>query len=946
MLHEPWRITLCGGLSARQGTRVVDRFRTQKTGLLLAYLALHAERTHGREELAELFWPESERPLHSLSMALGSLRQQLEPPGVGRGQVLRADRSHIGLVRGTVHTDVEEFRTAVAKAARADDAAEKLSLLRRGVEAISGELLPGSYPEWALQARDLLTQQMERALKELVGLLTADEEPEAALPYALRRAHLGPLNEEATISLMDLLLHLKRPAEALQHFQRLTMLLQEEVGVGPSSEARALAASAGRPVEDLLPTGASPMVCSALSAEPASARRLSPSTSVSVPTASASRPVASVPPAPVFALPTVRLPLPLTPFFGREAELTRLCFLLGASAPTAGRREGFLPASAPWRPRVVTVLGMGGSGKTRLAIEAGRACAAAARDRAVCFVGLADADTREQVVQSIAEAVCPTAPTDGEPLQRILSTLGEAAWLLILDNVEQVTEASAVVVGDLLQRLPGLTCLVTSRQRLDIYGERELSLLPLPTPEYADSPECLLEFASVQLFVDRAQAANADFQLTVRNAASVAALCRRLEGLPLALELAASWAQTLSPAQMLARLDRRFDLLRARRRGMATRHQALETCIAWSYRLLSPDLQNFFCRLCLLRGEWTLETAEIMADDAWTLDHLQRLREASFLLGREEQTTAGTALHFHILETLRDFGLEQLTPEEIDAGYERLVRDLIARTHSYPVAIIDRENMRAAVDWCRCSAVGHGLELALLNALTHFWSNRGAWAEGRRWLQEALGRSGTETTRESRKAWNTLGFLHAMLHERGEAKRCFAQALADAEQAGDAETSVRALNNLATIAAMEGEHEAACALTERNRGLADRLGDVRAILTLLNTGGSAHASLGRTDKAREYFEEALCRSREAGLEGYAALCLSNLADIAHKEGDRVSAQKLYEKSLEIFRRVGEEPRVAAMLSLLAEVMAEQGDLKQSRIFSDESEQIRLRLQGE
>ncbi len=314
----------------------------------------------------------------------------------------------------------------------------------------------------------------------------------------------------------------------------------------------------------------------------------------------------------------------------------------------------------------------------------------------------------------------------------IASTLGGSSSLLVLDNMEQIAEEGAEIVADLLHRLPRLTILTTSRQRLNLDGERELLLPPLSTPEHMDSPECLLEIASVQLFVDRAQAACADFQLTVRNAASVAALCRRLEGLPLALELAASWAQTLSPAQMLARLDRRFELLRARRKGMALRHQALETCIAWSYRLLEPELQAFFCRLCLLRGEWTLETAAVMADDARTVpERLQRLREASFLLAREQEDPTGTSLHFYMLETLRDFGLEQLSPFEVEAGYERLVTALIARARSYPVAIIDRENMRAAVAWCRRSVTGQKLELALLNALMHYWCNRGGWAEGR-----------------------------------------------------------------------------------------------------------------------------------------------------------------------------------------------------------------------
>ena len=287
--------------------------------------------------------------------------------------------------------------------------------------------------------------------------------------------------------------------------------------------------------------------------------------------------------------------------------------------------------------------------------------------------------------------------------------------------MEQLGEAGAEVAHTLLEALPDLTLLVTSRSRLHLDGERELALLPLQTPEHADTPECLLEFASVQLFVDRAQAACADFQLTARNAASVAALCRRLEGLPLALELAASWAQTLSPAQMLARLNRRFELLRARRKGMAARHQALETCIEWSFRLLRADVQPFFCRLCLLRGEWTLEMAEILTQDRQALDKLQQLREASFLSAREAPDATGTTRHFRILESLREFGMERLSPEEIDAWQARLAHTLIELPHPNPLSRIDAENLRVLVQWCRTSAAEPGLELELLNALKPFW---------------------------------------------------------------------------------------------------------------------------------------------------------------------------------------------------------------------------------
>ncbi len=738
MLEEPWYITLCGSLIARQGARVISRFRTQKTGLLLAYLALNPEHKYGREELAELFWYESDSPLSNLRMALPSLRQQLEPPGVGRGTVLVASRTHVGLVPGAVRTDVADFRAMLLEARRQHEPGIKTQFLRQGVEAISGELLPGSYMDWALQARELLTEELRSALKELVALLSA-EAAEQALPFAMRLVHLDALNEDANLSLMRLLVALKRPADARRQFERLTLLLRQELAAAPSAESRDLAAALFASAE----RGGS-----IASTDVSSPTALSDAEAMVAPSVEPSSVSLSFPP----LSPRFPLPLPLTPFFGREKEVEQLHALLLPALPPAMRSDSLLPSPDSYAPRLLTVTGTGGSGKTRLVLEVARAIAAA-KERSVCFAALADADTPEHMTQLIADAVHANPPAGVAPLDMIVSTLAGDSGLLILDNMEQLGEAGAREIENLLRRLPEWTVLVTSRQRLNLHGEREFPLLPLWTPDREDTPECLLEFASVRLFVDRAKAVRIDFQLTPRNAASVGALCRCLEGLPLALELAASWAQTLSPAQMLARLDKRFALLRTRQQGIAPRHQALEVCIAWSFRLLGAEVQAFFCRLCLLRGEWTLETAEIVAGEGQALERLQRLREASFLLAREAPSADGTALRFRMLESLREFGLERLNENDRDAGYERLVRDLIALPLPDPFVTIDAENIRAAVHWCRESRAGYALELPLLNALLNYWRYHGGVAR-RMWL--AAGCVTATCTRACRRAEDGL----------------------------------------------------------------------------------------------------------------------------------------------------------------------------------------------
>ncbi len=940
MLQEPWRVTLCSGLTARQGVHVVSRFRTQKTGLLLAYLALYGERSYGREELADLFWPEDapKDALASLRTALNSLRKHLEPPGVGQGQVLVSNRTHVGLASDTVRTDVEDFRTAIALAARSSEIGEKTTLLKQAVEAVSGELLPGSYEEWVLQARELLEEQMQGALKELVGLLAAQEEWEQALLFALRWAHRNALNEEAHLAVMQSLVALKRPGDALQQFERLRVLLWEEMRVAPSAEVCTLAKVAGTALE----TAGTPVEADRAS-RPSRAKAAHASKGDRADRATTAALLPTVAAVPDAERVMVRLPLPLTPFFGREQELQRLCALLTPETPMEAfenRRRN----RRVWKPRVVTLLGTGGSGKTRLAIEAAKVCAATG-DRSICFVALADADTSERMVQLIAEAVCPNASADRAPREVITTILGSAPALLVLDNLEQIVEAGAEVVGDLLQRLPELTVLVTSRVRLNLEGEREFVLGALPTPEEVDTPECLLEFASVQLFVDRAQAACADFQLTVRNAGSVAALCRRLEGVPLALELAASWAQTLSPSQMLGRLDRRFELLRARRKGMAARHQALEVCIEWSFRLLAPEVRAFFCRLCLLRGEWTLETAEVIAGDREALEKVQRLREASFLLAREVLEGEGATLRFSMLESLREFGLGQLASEEMDAGYERLIHYVSAAGSTLSVLkTIHTENVRAVSHWCRTCARGTTLELPLIVALKTFWFSRGGWREGREWVQDALQRHAGEETAAYRSARNMLGTLHWMLHETVEAKRCFDVALALAEQAGDDALAARLLNNLAMTATQEGDLVRACALGEQSLHFAQRLGDEILVTALMNNLGSALMSLEQYETAREYLEECLRRSHEQETPGIAGNALANLAGIAKRLGDGRAARRMYEESLELVRAAQDQSGVVEVLRMLAELLEEQGEAVQARRLLDERAALRQQLE--
>lgn len=321
--------------------------------------------------------------------------------------------------------------------------------------------------------------------------------------------------------------------------------------------------------------------------------------------------------------PSVR---PTDAFFGRERELEQLAELL----------TGY---------RLVTLLGPGGTGKTRLAQEALLAYLDAH------FVPLADLRHGSGITDAVLATLGVTE----------LSELAERPLLLALDNLEQLCETGGPeAVAELLRALSGLRILATSRQRLNLPEEQLFPLTPLSVPEVPGSPERLQEFPAIALFLDRARRVRPDMAITTDNAEAISALCRQLDGLPLALELAAARSAVLTPTQMLQRLERRFDLLSDTRRDRSERHRSLRAALDWSHALLSPDVQRFFAALSVFRGSFSLEAAEAITQEFLALDFLQTLRDASLVVAEE----AGGVIRFRLLETLREYGQEHLEAEE------------------------------------------------------------------------------------------------------------------------------------------------------------------------------------------------------------------------------------------------------------------------------------------
>ncbi len=509
----------------------------------------------------------------------------------------------------------------------------------------------------------------------------------------------------------------------------------------------------------------------------------------------------------------------------------------------------------------------------------------------------------------------------------------------------------------LLSRAPSLTCLVTSRRRLALPGEREVAVPPLPLPtgslEHEGSLEPLAQCASVQLFVNRTQAIQPDFQITRRNAAAVAGLCADLEGIPLALELAAARAQTLTPAQMRAGLAQRFEMLATRHADKDARHRSLWATIAWSVDLLPPDMRRFWADLSVFRGGGTTEAAQAVTGDPQALERWTQLRERSLLTAE----TGVAGMRFRLLESLRQFAWEQLDAEE---------RQAVARRHAeYFLQLAldaepklrgpeqgkclaaleeDHDNFRAALDWA--GAHDPPLELRLASALSFFWAFRGHLREGRERLALALSRAGTPPNEVKSKALHSSGVLAYWQCDYPAARVFYTEALALRRLSGPPTDLIKTLQNLAAIDAYQNDYDGARALFEESLALSrpphvpgDRACAMPALLGLAIIAQWQ----GEWAQARERYAEALWLTQAVGDRRSEAAVLFNLAELDRGQGQETSAQDLLEKSLILARELGDQTGVARAVVSLGYVTLGQDFAVSARIFLEEGLAISRRI---
>jgi predicted ATPase/DNA-binding SARP family transcriptional activator len=913
-------IQLLGGFKVWAGDRPLpdDTWRLRKGRSLVKLIALAPGHSMHRERVCELLWPERDAAssANNLHQAVHSARRALTQGGADGHSLLTLQQGLLALPGVT--TDVDRFRAAASAAGESGDPLAH----REAIELYTGELLPEDlYEEWAAAPRRSLREQNISLLVAL-GRLERERGESAVATEPLRRVlEEDPLHEQATRELMRLLAAEGRRQEALGAYQRLREALRSDLEADPDPETRRL-------YRELL-AGSLETAEEAEASTPARERRHN-------------------------------LPHEPSSFIGRERELRAVDQRLADT-------------------RMLTLVGAGGVGKTRLAQEAAAARVENFAD-GVWLVELAVLTDPELIPSEIATAVGLDLPDGRQPLPALVDGLSDRHALLVLDNCEHLIDECARVASELLRACPHLSLLATSREPLRIDGEVawRVPSLALPDPEHLPDLADLERLESVRLFCERAAAAAPGFHLEEGNARAVAELCSRLDGMPLALELAAARTGLLSPNELAERLALTLDSLGEGSRARLTRQRTLTATLDWSHDLLGEAEQVLFRRLAVFAGTFSLEAVEGVCvfaplDRDAALDPLGRLVEKSLVLVERGDPPA----RYRLLETVRQYARDRLREaEELDRIERRhldwftafaeahdpeLTADRLAEEPR--VVEADHDNLRAALRTALTSAPEEALRLAA--SLWRFWLSRGYFAEGRRWLDAALraapepsdlraralvaasvldmrrgefgalDHAGDEVIAIRRRLKDPVALAEA-LHVAGlwdwilpgapdKARRRIEESAALAHEIGADYVIAAAEHGLGLIDLGRGDAAAARKHLERSRELVDEVGEVRrGFLPAVTLGWIPQWD--EEGRPRVSFVETVVLGHRLGREHGAAFLTSSLAWVAWREGDLEAALALAEESAQRSRDLGWDYGGALALSLLGNIQRRRGEL--------------------
>jgi predicted ATPase/DNA-binding SARP family transcriptional activator len=887
------RATLLGKVRISVGDRMIadDVWTLRSARALLLLLLITPGHALSSERVRDILWPEAtpEVGRNALYKAIHLLRRVLEPE-LASARASTYIESRGGTIAIAAHvdvrTDADVFENALRKAAQATDD-DRRGALREAANLYGGELLPTDrYDDWPIARREGLRYAWESAVLDLADMDLEAGEPQASVPTLELLLAADPTAEAAHRALMQGYFAAGQRDRAIRQYARCVTALANQLGVEPDAETQALYAAIQQAAD-----------------EPATQARSRTG-------------------------PFNNLPAPPTAIVGRDREIEAL--------------QGTL-----WRQnvRLVTLVGPGGVGKTRLAIEA---ASQLAEDLAggVAFVPLAAVRDPSLVLQTIANTLELHEEPNASIADTLVAHLRSSEMLLVLDNFEQVLGA-ARAIGDLLARCPSLTVLVTSRERLHLRGEHlhEVAPLSVPRPERLPAPGHLARYGSVALFIQHMQHIDSDFEVTPENSEVVSAICRHLEGLPLAIELATARARFFSLGGLLARLARRLDIDEGPR-DLPARQRTLRATFAWSHGLLSPAEKTVFRRLGVAVGGCSRDAAvAICGDEYGELDmHLRSLAEKHMI----QLAETDDGLRVTLLETIREFAIERLEASgeaaEIERRHAGHYLALAARAEprlvgSDQVAWFERleteqGNLRAALGWSLERAgddAAAGVRGAV--ALRHFWSRRRTLQEGVDWLERALARPVAEPRLRAR-VLVALANLHEARSAYARAEELIDEALPLARKIEDQAIVADALGVLGDLVEDQGDFPRASAIHHEVLELYRAAGLRRESAMAL--GKLAIIAYYQSDfvRASELWEECLVISRELEDHWATGVLLGNLGAVAMTTGDYDRAVTLHEENLAIARRLNDRGTIGRELLNLAEAMQVRGDGDQDALLDE------------
>ncbi|MCW3054729.1 MAG: hypothetical protein JWN14_3899, partial [Chthonomonadales bacterium] len=812
--------------------------------------------------------------------------------------------------------------------------------LQEAIEVYSGPLLEGCTEEWVFQERAVRIQAWLRAQEALTRHEIETGNPESAVRRLRQVTAMEPLRESAYRELMRAMAALGDVAAVVETFRDLRQLMHRELNVEPDPETRLLfdtiraearsraatgtGSAAGNLISPRRPEMSEPREAAAFPEEP-------------IPDRWDSRHAAKV-----------RLPRFVSEFIGREREITAMRRSLAAS-------------------RLVSLTGMGGVGKTRLAVRIAEEEAERFPD-GVAFVDFTPLTDPSLVAGATASALGLREHPSRSGADALADLLETRSMLLLLDNCEHVLAACAALASDLLKRCPDLRILATSRQSLRIAGETEWRLPPLEVPPESIPPqesaaEALLRSnESLRLFLDRALRVRPNLTMDLDTLRTAAHICRRLDGIPLALELAAARLQALTMGQLAARLDNRFKLLVTGDVTAPARQQTLRATLEWSHDLLSEDERTLFRRLSLFAGGWSLEAAEAVcvgdADSDFTvLDGLASLVDKSLVLFFD-----GGEGRYGLLGTVRQYAEERLSPEEAErtrrlhaehflAWAEQSAPQLreVERYRQVEALLADYGNLRAALTWCfgeptsdpqepwtsewsvpECASLPQDatrcvLGLRLVAALADYWWERDAVGEGVLWLTRALRQDRARLSAEARARvlcglGRLLVPLGRLLPDAGQIRaacRAYEEALDLFQQSESTLGSAEALAGIGLSLDCIGESEAAWEALAQSLTLYREHNFLSGMAGVLNTMGCIRLKQERNEEARTLLQQSHATAHAAGYPTHIAEL--NLGQLAYQAGDHPAACEIFERHLAVARAQGHQIGAAWLLGLLASV---------------------------